>query len=296
MQVASCIAEWANIRLCHASSSDIFCDCLVLYCIERWLQRWHNGCNAVVSAWLQQCCQTWRGYYLHLGLVCLCECRIGDSSGGTMAASESSQPGRGNAAGRDVAITCIWVLFVSVSVERWLQLWHNGCNWVVAAWPWLCCRPWRGYYLHLGLVSVSVERWLWWWHNGCNWVITAWPRHCCRPSFQLSDKTNKQITQTLAQWWRCCTETLQLAGVLFHSCLFYFHSPIAVHLWPSVLWCCWLGGRKGIRPVNNWVLAWLSVWSKVQTCIWPSWCHCHSLSLASVKSRLVVPFGTGSPG
>ena len=63
--------------------------------------------------------------------------------------------------------------------------------------------------------------------------------------------------------------------------------------WPSVLWRCWLGGRKGIRPVkkqSGGVLVWLSVWSKVQTCIWPSWCHCHSLSLASVKSRLVLPF------
>ena len=40
----------------------------------------------------------------------------------------------------------------------------------------------------------------------------------------------------------------------------------------------------------SWVLAWLSVWSEMQTCIWPSWCHCHSLSLASVKSRLVLPF------
>jgi len=38
------------------------------------------------------------------------------------------------------------------------------------------------------------------------------------------------------------------------------------------------------------VLAWLSVWSEVQICIWPSWCHCHSLSLASVKCRLVLPF------
>ena len=38
------------------------------------------------------------------------------------------------------------------------------------------------------------------------------------------------------------------------------------------------------------MLAWLSVWSEMQTCIWPSWCHCHSLSLASVKSRLVLPF------
>ena len=58
---------------------------------------------------------------------------------------------------------------------------------------------------------------------------------------------------------------------------------------PSVLWRCWLGGRKGIRPVKNWVVG-LSVWSEVQTCMWPSWCHCHSLSLVSVKSRLVLPF------
>jgi len=62
---------------------------------------------------------------------------------------------------------------------------------------------------------------------------------------------------------------------------------------PWVLWRCWLGGRKGIRPVKKLsgvVLAWLSVWSEVRTCIWPSWCHCHSLALASVKSRLVFPF------
>jgi len=38
------------------------------------------------------------------------------------------------------------------------------------------------------------------------------------------------------------------------------------------------------------VLAWVFVWSEVQTCIRPSRCHFHSLSLASVKSRLVLPF------
>ena len=62
---------------------------------------------------------------------------------------------------------------------------------------------------------------------------------------------------------------------------------------PSVLWRCWLGGRKGILPLkklSGGVLTWLSAWSEVQTCIWPGWCHCHSLSLASVKSRLVLPF------
>jgi len=69
--------------------------------------------------------------------------------------------------------------------------------------------------------------------------------------------------------------------------------PDAKLLLPSVLWRCWLSGRKGIRPVkktSGGVLAWLSVWSEVQTCIWPSWCHCHWLSLASVKPRLVLPF------
>ena len=55
-----------------------------------------------------------------------------------------------------------------------------------------------------------------------------------------------------------------------------------------------LVGRQEGHPVckklSGGVLVWLSVWSAVQTCTRPSWCHCHSLSLASVKSRLVLPF------
>ena len=49
-------------------------------------------------------------------------------------------------------------------------------------------------------------------------------------------------------------------------------------------------GHPACKKLSGEVLVWLSVWSEVQTCIWPSWCHCHSLSLASVKSRLVFPF------
>ena len=53
----------------------------------------------------------------------------------------------------------------------------------------------------------------------------------------------------------------------------------------------WVAGRaSGLKKMSGGVLAWLSAWSEVLTCIWPSWCHCHSLSLASVKSRLVLPF------
>jgi len=52
-----------------------------------------------------------------------------------------------------------------------------------------------------------------------------------------------------------------------------------------------VGQQEGpVKKLSVGVLEWLSVWSAVQPCIWPSWCHCHSLSLASVKSRLVLPF------
>ena len=52
----------------------------------------------------------------------------------------------------------------------------------------------------------------------------------------------------------------------------------------------WQEGHPACKKQSGGVLVWLSVWSKVQTCIWPSWCHCHSLSPASLKSRLVLPF------
>jgi len=49
-------------------------------------------------------------------------------------------------------------------------------------------------------------------------------------------------------------------------------------------------GHLACKKRSGGVLVWLSVWSEVLTCMWPSWCHCHSLSLASVKSRSVLPF------
>jgi len=49
-------------------------------------------------------------------------------------------------------------------------------------------------------------------------------------------------------------------------------------------------GHLVCKKLSGGLLAWLSVWSEMQTCVWPSWCHCHSLSLAPVKSRLVLPF------
>ena len=39
-----------------------------------------------------------------------------------------------------------------------------------------------------------------------------------------------------------------------HWILFYFSTAVCGTDCPSVLWRCWLGGRKGIRPVKNWVV------------------------------------------
>jgi len=111
--------------------------------------------------------------------------------------------------------------------------------------------------------------------------------HCC---------TGKQ-TAGQCQWMHC----ISLLQLLFSVMLSFIMPllPTVFHVWynlnrvPSVLWHCWLGGRKGIwsvKKLSGGVLPSLSVWSDMQTCIWPSWCHCHSLSLASVKSRLVLPF------
>ena len=57
----------------------------------------------------------------------------------------------------------------------------------------------------------------------------------------------------------------------------------------------WQEGHPACKKLSGGVLAWLSVWIEVQTCIRPSWCHCHSLPLASVKSRWFYLSGTGSP-
>ena len=86
--------------------------------------------------------------------------------------------------------------------------------------------------------------------------------------------------QTTAVRWR-------LGGILFCSTVYMEH-------WIAFSALTLLVGRQEGHPackkLSSGVLVWLSAWSEVQTCIWPSGFHCHSLSLASVKSRLVLPF------
>jgi len=63
-------------------------------------------------------------------------------------------------------------------------------------------------------------------------------------------------------------------------------------------------GHPACKNLSGGMLVWLCVWVKVQISIWPSWCHCHSLSLALVNSDLfylpgfayLVLAHLGSPG
>jgi len=44
----------------------------------------------------------------------------------------------------------------------------------------------------------------------------------------------------------------------------------------------WHEGHPACKKLSGGMLVWLSVWGEVQICIWPSWCYCHTLSLAAV--------------
>jgi len=58
----------------------------------------------------------------------------------------------------------------------------------------------------------------------------------------------------------------------------------------------WQEGHPVCKKLSDGMLAWLSVWGEVQICIWPSWYHCHSLSLAADNPDWFYLSGTGSPG
>ena len=107
-------------------------------------------------------------------------------------------------------------------------------------------------------------------------------------SFFHSSITMNHFHNLIQYWTIVCYD--ELANNKWFT--FCIQHNITISGWPSVIWHCWLSGRKGIQPVkkqSGGVLAWLSVWREVQACILLSWCHCHSLSLASVKSRFVLP-------
>jgi len=72
-------------------------------------------------------------------------------------------------------------------------------------------------------------------------------------------------------------------------------------VFPSVLWRCWMGVRKGIRPVKTewWLVRYWRGYLSGARCKWfaygPADCTAIPSSLAPVKSRMVYLSGAGLP-
>ena len=65
-------------------------------------------------------------------------------------------------------------------------------------------------------------------------------------------------------------------------CVLFAFSALMLLVWRQE-------GHPACKKLSGGVLTWLSVWCEMQTCIWPSCCHCHS-HLTQVKFRLILPF------
>ena len=136
--------------------------------------------------------------------------------------------------------------------------------------------------LHICLVSLMVC-------HVCNCAVdlSAWHCHAVQANAATAGQGGLSCCVLLssnADRHRIHLLRLSLQSVFFHftslRCTF---SPLRLLVGQQE-------GHLACKKLSGGVLVWLSVWSKVQSCIWPSWCHIHSLSLALVKSRLILPF------
>jgi len=90
--------------------------------------------------------------------------------------------------------------------------------------------------------------------------------------------------------WRCKRFFFLIWGPLKAAELLLCLHTATQSTVPSVLWHCWLGVRQcpACKKLRDEVVAWLSVWSKVQMiCIW---CHCHPIVSCFIKIQIGLPF------
>ena len=139
-------------------------------------------------------------------------------------------------------------------------------------------------------------------HNVHTWLLSSrcwWCTVGCSPICLFSFVLHCQHGGCLG---RCNHRPAGEANLLIRpaTCLKIVHLAIcAFSAVPSVLWLCWLGGRKGIRPVKNLsggVLAWLSVWSEVQLAYVPADATATHCLLLQIGFAFLVPAHLGGPG
>ena len=156
----------------------------------------------------------------------------------------------------------------------------------------------------------SVAIWVSWYQKGfldftevsgssISWTICSFPSYCFvfMSAFSNDNARRKSRCHCAIDPKPVCSYCLIARRIVVHLFLFCFVFCFLIGLavttlsvaMPLVLWRFWLGGRKGIWPVKE--REWWG--AGVVVCSEDSGLHMAQLmplSLASVKSRLVLPF------
>jgi len=145
----------------------------------------------------------------------------------------------------------------------------------------------------------------------CLWLLDTHPYNppmiYVKPTANMQIKPGRHVDMSgriylpyLHEWKHVCDSLLYCVlclWLLWAKCVF-LSLLVSVTL-PSVLWCCWLGSRKGIRPVKIWVLRYWRGYLSGARCEWfaygPADATATPSSLAPVKSRMVYFSGAGLP-
>ena len=120
------------------------------------------------------------------------------------------------------------------------------------------------------------------------WLALRKRRHLFEDCRLATDSTDGMIISHI-----CISPSKSVRKDKIWSFLFPLLCFKPTNFWPWFLHTLLVGRQKehpACKKLSGGVLVWLSVWSEVQSCIWPSWCHCHALPLASVKAGLVLLF------
>jgi len=114
-------------------------------------------------------------------------------------------------------------------------------------------------------------------------------------STSISRSIHNVVSNSFVHWSLSVPSLRYYVHGYFYVCMSYSRLFLCLYVLMTAfsvltLLVGWQKRHPACKKLSGGVLARLSVWSEVQTYTWPSWCQCHSLSLASVKSRLVLPF------
>ena len=116
-------------------------------------------------------------------------------------------------------------------------------------------------------------------------------------SFELNDSGNLACWLTLSRSGlngRVIGQSLTVTGLF--PCQLYINDVLVMYFMDACYNVAFLAVCWFLFAFS--ALTLLVVWGEVQIFIWPSWCHCHSLTLASVNPdwfTFLLPAYPGSP-